>query len=62
MTSCWRVGSIINGKARISAQMAIKLAKAFNTTPHYCLNLQAKYDIWQISKNDKEIDKVEVLV
>jgi len=42
--------------------MALKLAKAFKTTPHYWLNLQANYDLWQIVKNDNAVAKVKVLV
>jgi plasmid maintenance system antidote protein VapI len=30
----------------ISAEMALRLAKAFNTTPELWLNLQENYDLW----------------
>ena len=33
------LSAILNGKAGISPLMAIKLAKAFDTSPHYWLNL-----------------------
>lgn len=58
------LSAIINGKAGISALMAIKLAKAFRTTPHYWLNLQAAYDLWHaLSKGkDKEVGRVKPLV
>lgn len=58
------LSAIINRKAGISAHMAIKLAKAFKTTPHYWLNLQAAYDLWQaMSKHKgKDLDKVKPLV
>ena len=39
------VTGIMNGDRAISAQMAIRLGKAFGTTPHYWLNLQAIYDL-----------------
>ena len=45
------LSAIINGKAGISAAMALKLAKAFKTTPQYWLNLQANYDLWIASQN-----------
>ena len=38
---------ILNGHGGISAEMAIKLSIAFNTTPHFWLNLQKNYDLWQ---------------
>src|ERR1035438_3546314 len=39
------VTGIMNGERSISAQMAIRLGKAFDTTPRYWLNLQAIYDL-----------------
>ncbi len=56
------LSAIINGKAGISPQMAVKLGRAFNTTPHYWLNLQANYDLWQILENDESFSKVKTLV
>lgn len=56
------LSAIINGKAGISATMALKLAKAFDTTPHFWLSLQANYDLWYVLKNDKKIRKVKALV
>ena len=56
------LSAIINGKAGISPQMAVKLARAFNTTPHYWLNLQANYDLWQVLENDGSFSKVKALV
>jgi len=56
------LSSIINGKAGISPGMAVKLGKAFDTTPHYWLTLQANYDLWQVLKNDNAFHKVKSLV
>lgn len=56
------LSAILNGRAGISPQMAIKLARAFNTTPIYWLNLQANYDLWQALQYDKTIMKVKTLV
>jgi addiction module HigA family antidote len=41
------VTGIINGERSISAQMAIRLGQAFDTTPQYWLNLQAIHDLKQ---------------
>ncbi|MES2731242.1 MAG: HigA family addiction module antitoxin [Bacteroidota bacterium] len=38
---------ILNGHGGISAEMAIKLSVALNTTPQFWLNLQKNYDLWQ---------------
>lgn len=43
---------ILNGKASISPEMAVRLSKFLpNTTPKLWLGLQADYDIWQIEQN-----------
>ena len=41
------VSGIMNGERSISAQMAIRLGQAFDTTPQYWLNLQTIYDLKQ---------------
>ncbi len=41
------VSEIINCKNRITAEMAVRIAKAFNTTPEFWNNMQASYDLWQ---------------
>lgn len=48
---------LINGRAGVSAEMALKLAKAFNTTPESWLNLQQQYSLW---KSEKEVDTSHV--
>jgi addiction module HigA family antidote len=40
------VSQLINGHMGISAEMALRLAKAFNTTPELWLNMQRNYDLW----------------
>lgn len=37
------------GNARITANIAVRLSKVFNTTPQLWLNLQQKYDIWKVA-------------
>ena len=39
------VTGIMNGDRSVTAQMAIRLGQAFNTTPQYWQNLQAIYDL-----------------
>lgn len=38
---------IVNGKAAITADMALRLAAALNDTPQIWLDMQTKYDLWQ---------------
>lgn len=44
---------IINGRSGITAEMAIRLGKVFNTTPQLWLNMQSNYDLWEAGKRMK---------
>lgn len=48
------VSRIINGHTGITADMAILLGKAFNTTPGLWLNMQRNYDLWHASARMKK--------
>jgi addiction module HigA family antidote len=41
------LSDLINGKAGISTEMAIRLSKAFGSSPETWLGLQMAYDLWQ---------------
>ena len=41
------LSDLINGKAGISIDMAIRLSKAFGSNPETWLGLQMAYDLWQ---------------
>jgi len=57
------LSAIVNSRAGLSTLMAVKLSKAFKTTPQYWINLQSSYDLWQtIQKEKKVINEVEYLV
>jgi addiction module HigA family antidote len=40
-----RIGDIVHGTRGISSDTALRLARYFETSPEYWLNLQMKYDI-----------------
>ncbi len=42
------LSALINGRAGISPEMALRLSKAFRTAPQLWLNLQQQYDLWQV--------------
>jgi antitoxin HigA-1 len=45
---------VLNGKAAVSSEMAVRLAAAFGTSsPEVWLGLQAQYDLWQIRKRNR---------
>ena len=41
------LSKIINKKGSITPDMALRLSRAFETTPELWLNLQKNYDLWQ---------------
>lgn len=54
------LSKILNGKGGISPQMAFKLGKAFNSDPHFWINLQVNYDMAQAQKT-VNLDRVVVI-
>lgn len=49
-----RINEIIKGKRAISPDTAWRLARIFQMTPEYWLNLQMKMDLWQTIHNQKK--------
>lgn len=49
------LSSIINGKAGISPEMAVRLSIAFDTSSESWLNQQTQYDLWQAERHRKEL-------
>ena len=52
------LSSILNGRAGISPEMAIRLSIAFDTSPESWLNQQSQYDLWQA---EQKRDSLKVL-
>jgi len=50
------LSSILNGKAGISPEMAVRLSIAFNTSSESWLNQQSQYDLWQAEQHRKELN------
>ena len=44
------ISDIVNGHAAIRPEIALRLAKAFHTTPELWANLQTQYDLWMASQ------------
>ena len=49
------LSAILNRRAGISPEMALRLSIAFNTSPESWLNQQAQYDLWVTKKENKHI-------
>jgi len=50
------LSSILNGRAGISPEMAIRLSIAFDTSPESWLNQQSQYDLWQAEQKRSSLE------
>jgi addiction module HigA family antidote len=49
------LSSILNGRAGISPEMAVRLSIAFDTTSESWMNQQMQYDLWQAEQRRSEL-------
>lgn len=49
------LSSILNGRAGISPEMAVRLSIAFNTSSESWLTQQVQYDLWHAEKTRKSL-------
>ena len=49
------LSSLLNGKANLSGEMALRIEKAFGVKMDTLMRMQASYDIAQTRKREKEI-------
>lgn len=49
------LSAILNGRAGVSPEMAVRLSIAFDTTAESWLNQQVQYDLWQAERNRKKL-------
>jgi addiction module HigA family antidote len=49
------LNNVIHGKSGISPEMAIRLSKAFGSTPETWLRMQLAYDLAQARKDESKI-------
>jgi addiction module HigA family antidote len=47
--------NLVNGRAGVSPEMAVRLSAAFGGSPRVWINLQAAYDYAQVRKREAEI-------
>ncbi|HEY4326638.1 MAG TPA: HigA family addiction module antitoxin [Mucilaginibacter sp.] len=52
------LSQLVNGHMGVSAEMAIRLSRALNTTPQLWLNMQQSYDLWIAEKKSDNIKVV----
>ncbi|HXN45052.1 MAG TPA: HigA family addiction module antitoxin [Bryobacteraceae bacterium] len=49
------LNNLVNGKAGVSAEMAVRLSKAFGSEPEFWLRLQMNYDLAQVRRREGDI-------
>jgi len=49
------LSAILNGRARINAEMAVRLSIALDTTAESWLNQQTQYDLWNAERHRKDL-------
>ena len=54
------LSEIVNRKSRVSPEIAVRIAKATNTSPESWLAMQNKLDLWNAMQNEpKDVIKFE---
>ncbi len=51
------LNNVVNGKAGISPEMAVRIAKAFGGSPEMWLRLQANYDLAKVRQEEIDIKR-----
>jgi addiction module HigA family antidote len=49
------LSGILNGRAGISPEMAVRLSLAFGTTAESWMNQQIQYDLWHVERRRKKL-------
>ena len=52
-----RMGEIVHGRRSVTADTALRLARYFNTTPKFWMNLQTSYDLAIAA--DRQAEEIE---
>ena len=50
------LSDLVNEKAGVSVEMAIRLSKAFGSSPETWLGMQMAYDLWQMRARTRNIE------
>lgn len=56
------VSALVNNNRRLTTDMAFRLAKAFDTTVDFWINLQAAVDLWEVENDmraQEELSRIE---
>ena len=48
-----RINEIVNGRRGITPSTALRLAKFFGTSPDFWMNLQLRWDLYHVKRDEK---------
>jgi addiction module HigA family antidote len=51
------LNNLVNGKAGVSPEMAVRVSKAFGGGPEMWLHVQANYDLARLRQNDIDVKR-----
>lgn len=54
------LSAILNGRAGISPEMAVRLSIAFGTSAESWLNQQTQYDLWHVEQHRKQLRVIKI--
>jgi antitoxin HigA-1 len=55
-----RINELINGKRGVTPSTALRLAKFFDTTPGFWMNLQLRWDLYRAQRVEaKQLEKIK---
>ena len=57
-TSRKTVSKLVNEQSSLTPMMALRLSRAFNTTPQLWLNMQQNHDLWCAERRSKALNRV----
>jgi len=55
------LSKIVNERGDVTPDMALRLSRAFSTTPELWINLQRNYDLWEASHKSNDWKMVEAI-
>ena len=53
------LSALLNGKASLSPEMAMRIASATNTSPESWLYMQAKLDLWSVARRPPRVRELK---
>ena len=56
------LSKIVNERGSVTPAMALKLSRAFDTSPEFWLNLQRNYDLWEATQKSSDWQLINPLV